>query len=75
MQFGMKSVPPRGSAWVVPLPIVDSRMPIGLLPKRPIGNRHLAIGNLETHPLRRGGADLTPKLHHYPAVAIDLPLG
>jgi hypothetical protein len=33
------------------LPIVDFQLPIGLFRNWPIGNRHLAMGNLETHPL------------------------
>jgi hypothetical protein len=37
-------------------PIVECRL--ALLPDR---NRQLSIGNQETHPLPRGGTDLTPR--------------
>ena len=41
----MKSVPPRGSGWVKPLPIFNCRLPIARLATRQleIGNRQLAI--------------------------------
>ena len=44
---------------IVPLPSVNFRLPIGLFRKRPIGNWHWAIGNLETHLLPHGGTDFT----------------
>ena len=49
----MRSVPPRGSGWAVY--IANCRFPIAnwSVPQLAIGNRHLAIGNLETHPLPR----------------------
>jgi hypothetical protein len=57
---GMRSVPPRGSGWVYQLPICDCRLPILDLRREEIRNRQLTIGNPETHPLPRGGTDLTP---------------
>jgi len=54
---GMKSVPPRGSGWVDRLPIFNCRLPIARLSILQIGNRKLAIGNAEAHPLPRGGSD------------------
>ena len=44
------------------LPIVDFRLPIERSRKLLIGNRHWAIGNLEAHPLARGGSGLNPFL-------------
>ena len=52
------------------LPIVDCRLPIDLSRHSLIGNRHWAIGNRETHPLARGGTDLTPKLHVHQEVFV-----
>jgi hypothetical protein len=53
----MRSVPPRGSGWIASadcqLPIVNWPLAI-----EAIGNRQLAIGNVETHPLPRGGTDV-----------------
>src|SRR4030095_4492418 len=55
----MRSVPPRGSGWVFGFSICDCRLPISFYRQTPIRNRQLTIGNQETHPLPRGGTDLT----------------
>ena len=42
-------------------PDLDFRFPVAncLYRQTPIANRQLTIGNQETHPLPRGGTDLT----------------
>jgi hypothetical protein len=54
----MRSVPPRGSGWV--LNIADSQFPIfdWCVINRAIDNLKSTIGNRSTHPLPRGGTDL-----------------
>jgi len=51
----MRSVPPRGSGWVIGLPIVDCRFQIHVSPK---AHPQSQIDNRLTHPLPRGGTDL-----------------
>jgi hypothetical protein len=53
----MKSVPPRGSGWIDTLPIAICRLPIGVIGGGSIGNWQLEIGNVQIHPLPRGGTD------------------
>jgi hypothetical protein len=58
----MKSVPPRGSGWVKPLPIFQ--LPIANCPisYTSIGNKQSTIGNAWTLPLLRGGTDFMLEL-------------
>ena len=44
----IRSVPQRGSAWVISLPIVDFRLPIGQSRQLLIGNRQSALGNRQS---------------------------
>ena len=56
----MRSVPPRGSGWVCRLPIVNCGFTIGSSADA-VPNWQPPIGNRQTHPLPRGGTDLTPR--------------